>query len=110
MEALGRFEDQDHADDHDEEAHGERGQGLETPVAVRVVFIRFSGSKPDRHVDHGVGHEVGQRVEGVGQQGHASEDEAAHGLQRRQHEVDQAPEERDASCCAVFVHGPVLTR
>ena len=49
-------------------------------------------------------------MEGVRQQSDAAEDHAPHGLQGGQDEVDEAPSQRDASRCAVFVHTVNLTR
>ena len=110
LQALSRFKHQHDADDHDEQTHGERGQGLEPAVAVRMVLVGFGSSEADGDVDHDIGNEVRQRMEGVRQQGDAAEDDASHGLQGGQDEVDEAPSQRDASRRAVFFHTFNLTR
>ena len=60
LQAFSRFKHQHHADDHDEQANGERGQGFEPAVAVRMVLVGFGCSEADGHVDHGIGDEVRQ--------------------------------------------------
>ena len=73
-------------------------------MAIGMVLVGFGRAKPDRHVHHDVGHKVRQGMQGVGQQGHASEQDATNGLNRSEDEVDESTGEGDASRCAVLIH------
>ena len=101
--AMERVPDLAHAFHTDHHAHGQqhaadqgRGEGLILAVAKVVALVLRLIAQPDEDQHDKVGHEVAQRMDGIGYHSRRTAQHACHKLEDQQHAIDHAAAYRHA--------------
>ena len=101
--AMERVPDLAHAFHTDHHAHGQqhaanecRGEGLILPMPVVVALVLRLTAQPDEDQHDKVGHEVAQRMDGIGYHSSRTAQHACHKLEDQQHAIDHAAAYRHA--------------